>query len=411
MRRIIRSRTVAAPAPMERLSRTPSRLIFPLDPVTNRCVPAPQVSAGAEVAAGQVLASCPEISVHSPVAAKVLESDRGRMVLSCVGEPGANFPQSAAIPLPKSARELAEFAAGMGLAGMGGSMFPASIKFRASEGAGTVVMNAVECEPGIEIDIALLFHDTRTVLAGLDALCAALGAKRRVVAIRKSSLGVIGEAVKSAGMEVMAVPDRYPAGAEKLIVGWLEGRVPPAGVLPFHLGYLVTSVASVWAVGRRVSRGVPSTERPLTLIAPGREAKNVIVPVGAPAGHVLDDSGVRYDSSIHVLVAGGRMMGRAIGPDDPVTKGTNALFVVEAGGRLANEALPCVLCGSCFDACPLKLHPIGMADRIRAGRKSRALSAQLDECFLCGACSAVCPADIPLVQFFAEGKRWLKEAK
>jgi len=65
---------------------------------------------------------------------------------------------------------------------------------------------------------------------------------------------------------------------------------------------------------------------------------------------------------------------------------------------------PCILCGACFDACPLGLHPSGMAERIKARQSSAALSAQLRECFLCGACSAVCPSNIPLAQYFRAAK-------
>jgi electron transport complex protein RnfC len=50
-----------------------------------------------------------------------------------------------------------------------------------------------------------------------------------------------------------------------------------------------------------------------------------------------------------------------------------------------------------------------MADRIKQRKHSKALAAQLNECFLCGACSAVCPADIPLVEYFQQGKQWLRE--
>ena len=102
-------------------------------------------------------------------------------------------------------------------------------------------------------------------------------------------------------------------------------------------------------------------------------------------------------------------MGRSAGLDFRIGKGTNALMVLPIEQRLVRAESPCILCGSCFDACPLGLHPVGMVNRIRERRRSRALEHQLNECFLCGACSAVCPADIPLVQVLREGKSWMRE--
>ena len=125
------------------------------------------------------------------------------------------------------------------------------------------------------------------------------------------------------------------------------------------------------------------------------------------------DRNWRHKQSGHVvvlmIVAGGLMMGRRVSREDAVLKGTNALFHLPTGRRLVQPEEPPTPWGSRTYACPLKLHPIGMADRIRRGKRSRALEAQLEECFLCGACSAVCPSDIPLVQTFHRGKQWRRE--
>lgn len=410
MKRGIRLNSAKAPAAIERLSGLPEFLRLGLDPAVNRCVPAASVKAGEHVHIGHVLARCEALSMHAPVSGTVREAGPDAIVLQPDYTEMPPLPAGSPAAVP-SAKDLPEFAAQMGLAGMGGSLFPASLKFRAATAVRAIVLNAVECEPGIEIDAALLAHELETVCAGLDALCMALGVSRRILAARKSAVPWIVEKVKDKGFEILAMRDEYPAGAEKLIVGRLEGRMPPAGVLPVHLGYLVLSVASAWAFGRRVRDGLPSIERPLSLVIPGDPVHNLVAPVGTPVGHLLGDYEISFDPARHVLVAGGMMMGRRVEPDQPVTKGTNAVFLLEAGARLRRAAQPCILCGSCFDVCPLKLHPIGMADRVRARRVSGALKAQLDECFLCGACAAVCPSDIPLVEHFKEGKSWLREGK
>jgi hypothetical protein len=52
----------------------------------------------------------------------------------------------------------------IGLVGMGGGMFPAGRKVRSSHGIHTLVINGVECEPGITIDQAVLLYHARWII-------------------------------------------------------------------------------------------------------------------------------------------------------------------------------------------------------------------------------------------------------
>ena len=406
MIRPIQSGSREAVAALERLARLPGRLCFPLDSATNRSEVAAVVRAGDEVAAGAVLAQGPALVIHASLPGIVEQVDDRRLVLRHEGKSGM---VSASTPKPPLPENLPDFARDMGWVGMGGSLFPASIKLKAAQRIHTLVVNAVECEPGIEIDEALLLHDAAAVRAGLSCLVDALGGPKVVLAVKRSSVSRTAAFAAECNATVLAMPNRYPGGAEKLIIARLAGRLPPAGVLPMQWGYLAFSAASLWALGRRLLHGEPSILRPLTLVLPGAPARNLLVPVGTPIGHVVESYAPPVNPDTHFIVAGGLMMGRRAAPDDPVLKGTNAIFVRPVEERLTRAEAPCILCGSCFDVCPLKLHPSGMADRIKDKLYSPALAAQLGECFLCGACSAVCPSEIPLVQYFQRGKQWLRE--
>ncbi len=404
MRRLIRAAHRRAPAALEPLSRPPDEVCLSLDAAANRCPVARLVNAGAEVGPGQPLARGADLTIHAPMAGTVLRADAQEVRLR--RDPAAANPVFAPVADPAAAG-LPAYAAAMGLAGMGGSLFPAAVKLRAAVGIHTLVVNAVECEPGIEIDEALLRWSGAPVRAGIGLLCKALGIRRLVLAVKRSARARIGHPLAADGAEWLAMPDRYPAGAERLIVERLVRRLPPAAARPVQFGILVFSVASLWALGRRRLEGRPSLDRPLTLTGPDGAARNLVVPVGTPVRQVLDASGVDWDEQRHLLVAGGLMMGRQVSPATAVTKGTNAIFVLDPGARLRRAETPCIQCGSCYDACPLGLHPSGMADRLRAGRHSPALDAHMRECFLCGACAAVCPSDIPLAEIFREGKSCL----
>lgn len=406
MRRLIRPGTGHAPGPIEELSARPAqRLTLPLDAATNRCAVLPTVLPGEPVAGGQPVARGESMVMHAPWSGRVCETTAAHLVIEAQKSGPANF---APVEAPSGSEGLAAFAAAMGLAGMGGSMFPGAVKLRAASSIHTLVVNAVECEPEIEIDEALVLQQGERVAAGIGLLRRALAIGQTVLAVKRGSALAASRAIANEPVRVLVMPNRYPAGAEKLIVGRLTGRLPPAGVLPVHLGHLVFSAASLWALGRRAVEGRPSLDRPLTLVGPDGHRRNLVVPLGTGIGDLLAAAGIPDDPARRLLVAGGLMMGRRASPDSPVLKGTNAVFVRMPERRLGKPEEPCILCGSCFDACPLGLHPIGMAERIRTGLATSALRAQLDACFLCGACSAVCPSEIPLVQHFHEGKAWLK---
>jgi electron transport complex protein RnfC len=400
MKRFVRSTVHADVAPLENLAEQPKILIFPLDADVNRCEIKPVVKPGESVARGSVIAEGEHLCLHASLSGTIESITDTHIKL----RPDGEQRNVAFSPAFLDASEAHAFAREMGWVGMGGSMFPSSIKLRAAKQIHTLVINAVECEPGIQIDEVLLHQESETVIAGLDALRRAYGVEKTVLGVKRPSAEHSKDLAETSKAQLLVMPDRYPGGAEKLLIAKLEGKMPPSGLLPPSLGYLVFSVASLWALGKRVLSGEPSITRPLTLVSEGKTI-NLLVPIGATVGDILVASGVTPGPN-DILITGGLMMGQRVDMHDPVLKGTNAIFVQHADERLVREEDPCIGCGSCFDVCPLGLHPISMADRIRDKQMSPALAGQLDECFLCGACSAVCPSDIPLAQVFREGKAW-----
>jgi electron transport complex protein RnfC len=325
-------------------------------------------------------------------------------VFMASGDPGWH-PVPAAEPLRQKNQSYADFLDAIGLVGMGGSMFPAARKLAACRGVHTVVINAVECEPGITIDRALLLHHAEFVKAGAEASLAACGARRIVIAIARNRR--LARALKARyPYAIVSMPTGYPGGAERLIVKKLSGQTLPPEIFPGQIGYLVQNVASLRAIGRALIDNIPVVERPLTVAAPHRQIHHdVIVPVGMRLGDVVEACGVTRDEDNELLVAGGLMMGKAQPPSAHVLKGTTSIMLMPRSALVVRET-HCINCGACNAACPLSLHPIGMVNPVR--KEARPLPAsvatQLNTCFLCGACAAVCPARIPLVKHIREGK-------
>lgn len=294
----------------------------------------------------------------------------------------------------------------IGLVGMGGSGFPTSEKVRRAAGVHTLVINGIECEPGVSIDEAVLLDDCLWVAAGANAIAKAIGTKNVVLAVRDQV--EFHDQLKERYGEFRIVPfsETYPAGAETLILKKLTGKLPPPGTRPYQLGYLVQNAVTLRAIGRAIIDGIPVVERPLALAMPSIQFyKNVVAPVGLEIHELLDFYQLPFDPATHFIVDSGLMMGKQVDKTDAIEKITLSILILNRDEAWRDER-PCTRCGACNTACPLGLHPFELTERIRKGKTNgTAYNAQITECFLCGVCSAVCPSDIPLVQMLERGKK------
>ena len=80
--------------------------------------------------------------------------------------------------------------------------------------------------------------------------------------------------------------------------------------------------------------------------------------------------------------------------------------VVDGGGELSIDAGPpapiinpdpCIRCGWCVEACPVRIHPAGLLEAAQDNDPDMAESYGLHACIECGICSYVCPSRLPLL--------------
>lgn len=297
-----------------------------------------------------------------------------------------------------------------GLVGLGGAAFPTHVKLTRNEEKPirTLLINGCECEPYLTADYALMMEAPGPIVAGALLAQRAAGASEVIICTednKRDAADSLRQAAAGTGIEVRVLKTKYPQGGEKQLTVALLGKEVPTGGLPLDIGAVVLNVGTAAAIARAVIRGKPLTHRVLTVSGGGiRQAKNLLVPVGASYRDLVDCCGGLTPEAAR-LVAGGPMMGFTIGSlEVPVTKGASGLTVLTRAEVRKAEETTCVRCGRCVDACPLNLVPTKIAMASKANDMELAQRYHITACMECGCCAYVCPASIPLVQLIRLGK-------
>ena len=389
------------------------------------------VAAGETVTTGQALTSAREdgqVPAHAPCAGTVIGLTR---------KPASHPPGSlrrcleirpAPEPLTAPARRLkqwqnqpgekiVEHLREMGLAGMGGAMFPTAAKLRGPwQEIHTLILNGAECEPWIACDESLLRARPADVISGALILAHAVSAQRIVVAVEdpmEHTAALLDQAATRAGVdhwvEVISVRGVYPAGGERQLIHTLTGQEVPHDGLPQDLGLICHNVATAVAAFDAVERGRPLTERIVTVTGPGvARPCNLIAPIGTPAAWLIAQAG-GYTEQAQRLILGGPMSGIALTTDEVViTKGSNCLLVLDTPPADPSRVMPCINCGQCVEACPAGLLPQLLFRAIDGERYEQAAELAVLDCIECGCCARVCPSQIPLVDHYRHAKGELR---
>lgn len=401
----------------------PPELVHPLPPpgASGACA----VTVGQRVRRGEMLAAAADArgaAVHagsSGTVTAIAPRPVGDGEATCVVIATDGRDDSAPLPPLADWRELPrerllERLAVAGVVGLGGAAFPAAAKLAAP---GTIlILNGAECEPWLRSDEALLCHGAVEVLAAAQLLAHLCRATRVLLALEsrmhgaRAALQAALAAPGAGGVELVAVPTRYPVGSERQLIRVLTGQEVPSGGLPRDLDVSVHNVASAVAAWRAIVHGEALTERLVTLGGRGVRGAGVYrVRLGTPVAHLVAHAGGYTDAAAR-LVLGGPMMGQAVAHDAvPVLASTQAVLVLGADElRAAAPERACIRCGDCAAVCPAQLLPQTLLAQLREGELEAAAQQGLSDCIECGACAWVCPAQIPLVQLYRDGKSALQ---
>jgi electron transport complex protein RnfC len=314
--------------------------------------------------------------------------------------------------------ELKKIVQDAGIVGMGGATFPTHVKLTPpkEKPIDVVILNGAECEPYLTSDHRLMLERPKEIVNGLKILMRILGVQKGYIGIENNKPDAIETMTKAAAgspeIKVWPVKVKYPQGAEKMLIKAIAGRTVPAGSLPMDVGVVVQNVGTAEAIYNAVRYGRPLIERYVTVTGRGvKEPKNFLARIGTPFSQLIEEAGGLTDTAAKVI-AGGPMMGMSqYTLDVPVIKGTSGITVLPINEVITRPYGPCIRCGRCIDACPMKLQPSYLGLYIEKGHYEDAKAYNLMDCFECGSCTFVCPANRPMVQWVKKAKKELAKKK
>lgn len=242
----------------------------------------------------------------------------------------------------------------------------------------------------------MLTQHAEVIQTGLELLRRLKRAEEIILAVPK------GSAARFPGMEMAYVEPMYPNSVNELLIREVTGEEAPPNVAAVGLH-------NVWSLGRAGVTGLPLTETVITMGTAAHWA-NLIVKNGSLVGELLDFAKISLKRG-DTLLRGGPLRGESLDRlDRSITKGAYGFFVVNAGEVPPIEGdSPCINCGACIQACPMRIDPRMLSRYAEFGKYNMSRPENYRLCVDCGLCGYVCIARRPVLQYIRLAIKKLEE--
>lgn len=267
-----------------------------------------------------------------------------------------------------------------------------------SRACDTLIINALNPEPGITWAEPMLASHVRNLEAGLALHQRISRAKRIIVALPK------GMQASYPGMEIAYIDPVYPNSLDQLVRAKIMGSENPTSTE-------VVGIHTLWGLGRIVITGKPLMETVLTVNSK-HHTGNYRIKDGTRVCDLLRIANVQVNPGDTVVV-GGPLQGQSIAQlTRGLSKNSTGLFVVEADSipQLDGD-VACVNCGACTMVCPARLAPDLLSRYAEFARYDRCRAEHIEACMECGLCGYVCLARRPVLQYIRLAKEKLAAEK
>lgn len=285
-------------------------------------------------------------SVYGQVEA--VDADRIR-ILPDETQPEAFEP----IPLPETASPL-ELISYAGIVGMGGAGFPAGVKLNVNLKDGWVLVNAAECEPGLEHNIRQMEEQGEKTLRGIRLCMEITEAKKAIIAIKRKHVKAIKHIASllegEENISLHLLPDIYPMGEERAVVRECLGIELDTTQLPSAAKAVVINGETVLRIAEAVEDRKPCYSKNITVrgqLHGGNQAHVFMdVPVGVSVGSLIEAAGgIDTDHCPYgEIILGGAFTGHSVEVEEPVTKTTGGILVTADFPNLHEAPVGLLVC-------------------------------------------------------------------
>ena len=293
------------------------------------------------------------------------------------------------------------------LTGMSGNGFGVKDKLEAlSENPRVLLVNGVECEPGLLHDEWLLQNFEEEISQGMDFLCQCIPFERRILAckvLRKDRKEYRKERKDKReygkerrekreyrrGYKVCNVPAVYPMGEEHLLIRQVLGEELNREERPSDAGILVMNVQTVYQIYCLIT-GQYQSGRFVTLtdLATGK-AKVVYVRRGEKIKDTLKKYFPKGENS--TFFAGAGIMGAHSVIEGEVF--TDQISFAAVGNPVPiTNANACKGCGRCNHKCPAGVDIRGIVKIREKNPKADISNYGIENCIHCKSCTFFCRA-------------------
>ncbi len=241
-----------------------------------------------------------------------------------VGMGGAGFPTGVKLSINLAETEMAELDPEIN------PELPADFKLEHSY----ILINAAECEPGLEHNIRQIEEQCDKVIRGVKYCMEITHADKAVFAIKKKNekaIEILRKGIADeADITIHLLPDIYPMGEERAVVRECLGVNLTTMQLPSAARSVVVNLETAAKIAEAVDEKKPCITKNLTVrgkINGGNQAHVFMdVPVGVSVGDLIERAG-GIDGVYGEIIMGGAFTGKSTEFDAPITKTTGGILV------------------------------------------------------------------------------------
>lgn len=259
-----------------------------------------------------------------------------------------------------------------------------------------LLINGVECEPGLLQDRWLLENQWENIKSGIEALQGAIGFDKCILAYsmnreqRKSKQ-------REESFEICHVPSRYPMGEERCLIHQVLGRELGKEEYPVEQGILVLNVQTVFQIACILSDTYQNGRYITAANLETGEAKVVYVERNTIIKQRVSDV---FNKAVtdSCFAGGGIMAAHEVADEDTFTD--SICFVAVGRPAYITNEHNCKGCGKCNRKCPAGVNIREIVKRREKDIHADISGLGMEKCIHCGCCTFFCRAGKDTLAYF-----------